>query len=126
MNYHLIFLELEQMFIIIITNINNNSLAQITHSPCNNRTLLSVSSMSMIDVNTLQKLLTPGQDSDSDSDTDCVKYTPGDIGKSKPKSKIPDVRKSNLYLYICMANLLVFVMLPAHILLMFIPKFTLI
>ena len=52
--------------------------------------------MSLIDVCTLQKMLKPPGDSDSDSDADCVKYTPADIGKTKPsKSKIPDVRFIN-------------------------------
>ena len=44
-----------------------------------------------VDLGTLQRMLNPKDDSDSDSDTDCVKYTPADIGRSKPKSKIPDV-----------------------------------
>ena len=43
-----------------------------------------------MDISALAQMLNPKEDSDSDSD--CVKHTPADIGKSKPKSKIPDVR----------------------------------
>ena len=47
--------------------------------------------MAMTDISALAQMLNPKDEGDSDSDNDCVKYTPADIGNSKPKSKIPDV-----------------------------------
>jgi len=51
--------------------------------------------MAMLDVASLQQMLRPDDDSDSDSDCDGPKYTPGDIGTGKSKSKIPDIIPSS-------------------------------
>lgn len=54
--------------------------------------------MAMTDISALATMLNPKEE-DSDSDTDCVKYTPADVGSRKSKSKIPDV--SVLYSKMC-------------------------
>ena len=53
--------------------------------------------MALTDISALAQMLNPTED-DSDSDTDCVKYTPADIGNNKPKSKIPDVSLCKCFL----------------------------
>ncbi|KAL5259439.1 hypothetical protein ACHWQZ_G009773 [Mnemiopsis leidyi] len=50
----------------------------------------------MTDISALAQMLNPKEEGDSDSDTDCVKYTPADLGNRKPKSKIPDVTPSTV------------------------------